>query len=152
MKPKQTQTGYHAIMDAINDLINYQEVNPAELKVLIKKLHDEHQFLKLLAAVNGSFGIRYKTSEELSMHADSNTIFFSTETERDNIYDDWKNNLYWDEAFNDVLFYRTPNPNCHDIEKIYRGENDEIYTLPDTNQLMPEEPKNDDSIKNKNLL
>lgn len=124
---KQNDSKYHLLYLELKNADDYfPKEDRKELLDLIKELYDEHNDLLNKDDDNGKYGIRYKTIEEDSRWPDSHTQFFSSKEKRDNVYDDWINNRYWDSVFEDYLEYPTPGPNINEIEKIFK-ESDKIY-------------------------
>lgn len=122
MITKQCKTDFHELIKMINSLEDYSEIsNKNEMIEIIKKLYYENNKLKLRITKEMRFGIRYKTIGDDSSYSDTHEVYFLTHEERDNVFDDWSNDLYWDDLLKDDLLYRTPSPNFHSAEKIYRS-------------------------------
>jgi hypothetical protein len=102
----------------------YPKEDRKEMLNLIKELYNDNQKLLNNKDDNGKYGIRYKTIHDDSKWSDNHTQFFRTKQKRDNVFDDWINERYWDAILETELEYRTPSPNVHDIAKIFKeGKN-----------------------------
>ena len=124
---KQNETKYHLLYLGIkDDTYSYDEEDKENLLKIVKELYHDHQNLTQEKDDNGKYGIRYKTVHDDSRWSDTHEQFFATKTKRDNVYDDWINDRYWDSIFEEDLEYRTPSPNVHDIVKVFK-EGGKIY-------------------------
>ena len=127
---KQNDSKYHELFLMLKDADDYfPKDERKELLELIKNLYFDNQELLNDKDDNGKYGIRFKTVHDDSCYSDKHTQFFSTKRKRDDVFDDWINERYWDKIFECELQYRTPSPNVHDIVKVFKeGENiyDEI--------------------------
>ena len=122
MNAKQCNTDFHKLVKKINSLEDYSEITDKnEIIEIIEKIYYDYNRLKLRIASEMRFGIRYKTIGEDSSYSDTHEDYFMTQEERDNVFDDWKSGLYWDDLFKNDLLYKTPTPNFHNAEKIYRS-------------------------------
>ena len=122
---RQNDTKYHQLYLMLKDDHN-DGSNKGELLSIVKELY--HNYIELIEIIDnkGKYGIRYKTIGEDSSSSDTYEQFFNTKTKRDDVYDDWINDRYYDLIFDEYLQYPTPSPNCHDIIKIFK-ENGVIY-------------------------
>lgn len=124
---KQINSNYHILYNMIEALEDYDVIeNKKEILSTIKQLFNEYSELKNNINNKGQFGIEYYTIHDDSSYADKYTQFFTNEKERDNVFDDWNNDRYWDNIFQQELNYRTPGSNFHNPTKIVRL-NGEIY-------------------------
>jgi hypothetical protein len=77
--------------------------------------------------VSKPFGLKYQTIHDDSSWFDNHELFFETEEERDEVYENWGKGLHWDSQNNKELKYPTPQPNyfhSHTI-KVNKTENHE---------------------------
>jgi hypothetical protein len=124
---KQNDTKYHQLYLMLEDADDYYpKEDRRELLSLIKELYEENQELLNEEDDKGKYGIRCKTIPEDSRYSDTHEQFFQTKSKRDDVYDDWINDRYWDKIFETGLQYRTPSPNIHGIIKVFK-EGDKIY-------------------------
>jgi hypothetical protein len=157
MKPKQCESDFHKLIESIKLLEDYSEIaNKEELISLITKIRKEYEHFKRVVSNKGCYGIKYKTIHDDSSwfdkheiyfltekerddvfddwsHGlcwfDKHEIYFLTEKERDDVFDDWSHGLYWDETFDDNILFPTPSPNFYDAEKIYRDKKSKIKKI-----------------------
>jgi len=92
----------------------------------LKELYNEFDYIDQDLDDKGSYGIRYKTVNEDSFYADTHEQFFRTELKRDQVFEDWNEDRYWDKTFNQELQYRVPTPNFYNPIKIIKN-NGKIY-------------------------
>ena len=124
---KQNDTKYHQLYLMLQDADDYYpKEERKELLDLIKELHEDNQALIEEDNDKGKYGIRCKTIHDDSRWSDSHEQFFKTKSKRDDVFDDWINGRCWDEIFETELQYRTPSPNVHEIEKVFK-EGRNIY-------------------------
>lgn len=127
-KASQCNTEYHKLYEMIKSLEDYSEVsNKEEMKIIVKNLFNDYNKKRVAENTKGHHGIAYKTIHDDSSSSDSHTVFFTTESERNDVFDDWQHEFNFDDIFLESLTYRTPSPNLHDITKIYRDDNNIIY-------------------------
>jgi len=122
---KQNDSKYHLLYLMLKEADDYYpKEDRKEMLNLIKELYNDNQKLLNNKDDNGKYGIRYKTIHDDSKWSDNHTQFFRTKQKRDNVFDDWINERYWDAILETELEYRTPSPNVHDIAKIFKeGKN-----------------------------
>ena len=124
---KQNDSKYHQLFLMLQEAKDYfPKEDRNELLNLIKELYEDNQMLDKDNDDNGKYGIRYKTIPEDSCWSDKHEQFFSSKQKRDNVFDDWINNRYWDSILDTELQYRTPSPNVYDIVKVFK-EGNNIY-------------------------
>ena len=124
---KQNDSKYHLLYLKLKSADDYfPKEDRKELLNLVKELYNENQSLILENNDKGKYGIAYKTIHDDSKWPDKHEQFFSSKSKRDDVYDDWINDRYWDITFEQELQYRTPSPNVHDIKKVFR-EGGKIY-------------------------
>lgn len=118
---KQANTEFHKLY---NDIVNMDDYSPLEnrknILKQVKDLFNHYSNIEEDLNDNGNYGIRYKTIHDDSRYPDTSEVFFLTEKDRDNVFEDWSNGLYWDNIFEQDLKYRTPGTNFHDAVKIVR--------------------------------
>jgi hypothetical protein len=130
MKPKQCESDFHKLIESIKLLEDYSEIaNKEELISLITKIRKEYEHFKRVVSNKGCYGIKYKTIHDDSCWFDKHEIYFLTEKERDDVFDDWSHGLYWDETFDDNILFPTNSPNFYDAEKIYRDKKSKIKKI-----------------------
>jgi len=118
---KQNDSKYHLLQLGLKSADDYFPIEDRkELLDLIKELYNENQSLIEEKDNKGKYGIAYKTVHEDSKWSDKHEQFFAAKSKRDDVYDDWINDRYWDSTFEQELQYRTPSPNVHDIKKVFR--------------------------------
>lgn len=116
---KQNDSKYHQLYLLVKDSKDFIcEDDKTDILKTIKELYHEH--IEYINDSNGKYGIRYTTCHDDSRYQDKHTQFFISKEKRDNVYDDWINDRYWDNIFNEELEYRTPSPNVGDIKKIFK--------------------------------
>lgn len=122
---KQNDSKYHQLYLMLKDADDYYpKEDRKEMLNLIKELYEDNQELINDKDDDGKYGIRYKTVHDDSKWSDKHTQFFRTKRKRDDVFDDWINERYWDAILETELQYPTPSPNVHDIAKVFKeGEN-----------------------------
>jgi len=129
---KQNDTKYHLLYLMLKDADCYfPKEDRKELLDLIKELYKSNQKFINEKDENGKYGIRYKTIHDDSKYSDNHTQFFASKRKRDDVFDDWINERYWDSIFEMELEYPKPTPNLHDVIKVFKeGKNiyDELET------------------------
>ena len=124
---KQNDSKYHQLYLMLKDVDDYfPKEERKELLDLIKELYQDNQELLNDKDDEGKYGLRYKTVHDDSRYSDKHVQFFTTKQKRDNVFDDWINDRYWDNIFETELEYRTPSPNVHDIVKVFK-EGGNVY-------------------------
>lgn len=127
---KQNDSEYHQLYLMLKEEDDYfPKSSRKPLLDLIKKLYEDNEELLNKSDDKGKYGIRYKTIGEDSRYSDSHTQFFRTKKKRNDVFDDWINERYWDSILDTELQYPVPYPNVHKIIKIFKeGKNtyDEI--------------------------
>ncbi len=118
---KQNDTDYHYLYLTLKDTDDYfPKEDRGELLKIVKKLYYQHQNLEEERDDEGMYGLRYKTIHDDSSYYDVSEQFFNSKTKRDNVLNDWENDLYWDNVFEEELQYRTPSPNFVGAVKIFK--------------------------------
>jgi hypothetical protein len=121
------KTKYHQLVEHI---LNQNEYFPVEDRAPILKiifdLYFENEELNKKLDVDGEYGIKYSILPSDSKHYDDYTIYFSSEKRRDVVFDDWKDNNYWDNTFGETVTYPPPAPNLRKMSKIIK-HNSVIY-------------------------
>ena len=114
-KSKQCNTEFHRLHKMISDMECYTELEDRKpILDLVKELFLENQELVSSDGETGSYGIRYKTIHDDSMHHDNHELWFTSEGERNAIITDWENDVYWDNTFETEVNHRTPSPNYNE--------------------------------------
>lgn len=123
----QNKTKYHELYQFLNKLEEtYYIADISNMKELVKNLYKEYNEFISEKDDEGKYGIRYKTIHDDSSYSDVYEQFFISKEKRDKIYDDWMNDLYYDNIMEIHLPYPTPSPNVHSIEKIFKND-EKIY-------------------------
>jgi hypothetical protein len=118
---KQNDSKYHLLYLGLKSADDYFPIEDRkELLDLIKELYNENKSLIEEKDDKGKYGITYKTVHDDSRYSDKHEQFFRAKSKRDDVYDDWINERYWDSTFEQELQYRTPSPNVHEIKKVFR--------------------------------
>ncbi len=107
-KAKQMNTIYHELVEKLDDedgIMNIDANFKEQYIELIGKAYKEFTKLKQAENEQGNHGIRYTKCHYDSSTLDTYQIWFTTEKERDDVYDDFQKKLYWDEIFEDHLPY-----------------------------------------------
>ena len=124
---KQNDSKYHLLYLTLqNEDDWYPKEDRKEVLELIKELYEENGKLVKEKDDEGKYGIRYST---IGCDDSCSTIseqFFFTMKKRDDVYDDWINEGYWDSIFNTELEYPRPSPNLNVIAKVFK-EGGKIY-------------------------
>lgn len=114
---------YRDLMRSIKSLDEWG-VYPDEIKEIVKQLKSLYkvsQVYQRLADCRGRYGIEYKTIHDDSKYAETNYLWFFRREDRDAVYNQWKNGIYWDNEFDMPCTYPPPAPNLHDIRKIHKS-------------------------------
>ena len=107
------RTKYHELKTKILEIEDWQ-LEKDEKKVITKiidELYEGYVKQHKKSNRNGNYGLKYYTIHDDSSYWDEHTVFFITEEERDQVYNDWGRGAYWDDMFDDELMYRTPGSN-----------------------------------------
>jgi len=124
---RQNDSKYHQLYLMLQDADDYfPKEDKKELLELIKELYKDNQEIVDIRDDRGKYGIRFKTVGDDSKFSDKHEQFFVIKSKRDNVYEDWINERYWDKIFEIPLQHPTPSPNVHNIIKVFR-EGKNIY-------------------------